>query len=199
MPDIEIIKLSGPDIKSYLEQLATLRIEVFREFPYLYDGDHAYELEYLQRYVEAKDAAVFLAIEGEKVVGASTCLPLTQEIDAIRLPMTSTDFPENAILYLGESVLLSPYRGRGIGLEFFRLREAHARDLDKAYCCFCAVDRPENHPLKPKAYRNLHAFWKKRGYSPLPGIKTQLKWKDVNQDQETSKSLMFWIKALDEA
>ena len=196
MPDIEITKLSGPEIQNYLEQLATLRIEVFREFPYLYDGDHAYELQYLQRYVEAKDAAVFLAREGEKVVGASTCLPLTQEIDAIRLPMTSTDFQEDAILYLGESVLLASYRGRGIGLEFFRLREAHARYLDKAYCCFCALDRPKNHPLRPKAYRNLHAFWKKRGYSPLAAIKTQLKWKDVNEGQETTKSLGFWIKAL---
>ena len=32
-------RVTGSDIAPHVEDLARLRIEVFREFPYLYDGD----------------------------------------------------------------------------------------------------------------------------------------------------------------
>ena len=35
---VEIKSLSGIDATPYLDDLARLRIEVFRAFPYLYDG-----------------------------------------------------------------------------------------------------------------------------------------------------------------
>ncbi|HBF93820.1 MAG TPA: GNAT family N-acetyltransferase, partial [Marinobacter adhaerens] len=40
---VSIRRLSGDQIKPYLDDLARLRIEVFRHFPYLYDGDMDYE------------------------------------------------------------------------------------------------------------------------------------------------------------
>ena len=37
--DIRIERWSGPALEQFIPELARLRIEVFRDFPYLYDGD----------------------------------------------------------------------------------------------------------------------------------------------------------------
>lgn len=196
MAGVRVKKFTGSAIEKYLEDLAALRIEVFRNFPYLYDGSQAYEQKYLSTYTQALGSAVILALEHEEVVGASTCIPLSEETDAIKDAFTNTDYPVEDIMYFGESVLKKDYRGRGIGVEFFRLREGHAHQLAKKYAAFCAVQRPDDHPAKPEDYQPLDHFWKKRGYTPLPHVKTNMRWKDMNQADESSKSLMFWIKKL---
>jgi hypothetical protein len=40
---IRIERWSGSALQQYITELARLRIEVFRDFPYLYDGDYGYE------------------------------------------------------------------------------------------------------------------------------------------------------------
>ena len=44
--------LNGPAALPYMGDLAALRIEVFREFPYLYEGTLEYEQRYLKSYAE---------------------------------------------------------------------------------------------------------------------------------------------------
>ena len=46
-------RLSGNQIASHIDDLAQLRIEIFREFPYLYQGDEDYERHYLQTYIQS--------------------------------------------------------------------------------------------------------------------------------------------------
>ena len=41
--NISVKRFSGTEAQPYLPDLARLRIEVFREFPYLYDGNLDYE------------------------------------------------------------------------------------------------------------------------------------------------------------
>jgi GNAT superfamily N-acetyltransferase len=196
MADLHLHKLSGKAIADYLEAIALLRIEVFREFPYLYDGDLDYEKEYLQTYLQSEESAAFLLFDGSKVVGASTCLPMTDEAEEVRGPFAESGYAAEHVLYLGESVLQQHYRGRGLGVEFFRLREDHACSLGKSMTAFCAVNRAEDHPLRPKAYQPLNDFWNKRGYRELTGIMARMSWLDVDRDRETEKQLQFWIKSL---
>ena len=42
--------LTGDAVAGALGDLARLRIAVFRDWPYLYDGDEGYEREYLRAY-----------------------------------------------------------------------------------------------------------------------------------------------------
>jgi GNAT superfamily N-acetyltransferase len=100
------------------------------------------------------------------------------------------------IFYCAESVLLPEYRGQGIGHRFFDLREAHARDLSREKSAFCGVVRPDDHPLRPAGYVPLDAFWRKRGYAPLPGVVAHFRWKDIDQTDETDKPLQFWMRDL---
>jgi GNAT superfamily N-acetyltransferase len=107
---------------------------------------------------------------------------------------TNIDIAE--VFYCAESVLLPAYRGQGAGHGFFDAREAHARTLGFGKSAFCSVIRPADHPLRPADYAPLDPFWRKRGYAPLPGVMAQFSWKDVDQKDETAKSLQFWCRDL---
>ena len=125
---ISMIRLSGDQINPYLDDLARLRIEVFRSFPYLYDGDMAYERKYLDTYARSPDSLFVLALDGDSVVGAATGILMDHETDEFKRPFIDEGFEPETIFYFGESVLLSDYRGQGIGVAFFDHREGHARE-----------------------------------------------------------------------
>ncbi|NBD36992.1 MAG: GNAT family N-acetyltransferase, partial [Verrucomicrobia bacterium] len=171
MPDsLQLQCLHGTQIKPFLKEIATCRIRVFRDFPYLYEGDPDYEAEYLRMYHDSPQSLVVLVRDGETVVGASTALPLEEAEEDFRKPFLEKGLEPTQYLYLGESVLLPAYRGRGLGHRFFDLREKHAQELQRPYTTFCAVLRPADHPMRPADYRPLDPFWKKRGYRAHPEL-----------------------------
>lgn len=193
---IRVERLTGGALAAALDDVARLRIEVFRAWPYLYDGDAAYEAEYLQAYRDSADAILVGAFDGARLVGAATGTPMEDHADDFAAAFAGQGIDLTDIFYCAESVLLPGYRGQGIGHRFFDLREAHARDLGRVYCAFCGVVRPGDHPLRPADYVPLDAFWRKRGYAPLPGAVAQFRWKDVDQPAETTHDLQFWMRPL---
>ena len=188
--------LFGAELEPWLGDVARLRIEVFRDFPYLYEGSLDYERHYLQTYVESDSAICVLALEGEQVVGAATGLAMRDEEPAFKQPLQAAGFEVNQMFYCAESVLLADYRGQGLYRFFFTEREAQARRLGLNLSVFCAVDRPDNHPLKPRGYRSLESTWQRYGYRPLPGVKARFPWRDVDQTEETEKVLSYYHKPL---
>jgi len=193
---MRVAALTGTELAAALDDVARLRLEVFAEWPYLYDGDLAYEARYLQTYRAAPGAILVAAFDGTRLVGASTGTPLADHAEDFAAAFTGAGLDLSQVFYCAESVLLPGYRGRGLGHRFFDLREAHARASGFSKCCFCAVIRPEDHPARPVAYRPLDSFWHARGYAPLDGVIAQFSWRDLGQGAETFKSLQFWIKDL---
>ncbi|MCC7047127.1 MAG: GNAT family N-acetyltransferase [Alphaproteobacteria bacterium] len=192
---LRIVRLRGAEIAARQDDLARLRIEVFRDWPYLYDGDREYEKAYIRTYVDAPDSVLIAAFDGERVVGASTALPMTQAMDACAEPFIAAGYDLDRIFYFGESVLLKPYRGRGVGVRFFEARESAALahpGID--ITAFCAVERPSDHPLRPKDYVPLDAFWGRRGYVKHRALVARFRWCDIDQERDTDKSLSFWLK-----
>ncbi|MEO0487566.1 MAG: GNAT family N-acetyltransferase [Pseudomonadota bacterium] len=186
--------LTGAALVAALEDLAALRIAVFRDWPYIYDGDMAYEADYLRAYTQP--GAVCVGVwDGAALVGASTGAPMAQHAAdfAEALP---DDLPVAGTFYCAESVLLPTYRGRGLGHRFFDLREAHARALGLKASVFASVVRPSDHPARPAGYRPLDGFWRARGYAPLPGAIAQFAWKDLGEAGETLKPLQLWARKL---
>jgi GNAT superfamily N-acetyltransferase len=191
---LAIETVTGARAETALPALARLRIEVFRAFPYLYDGEEAYERDYLRTYVKVPGAAIVLAKDGERIVGASTCLPLAAETENVQKPFREAGLDISRIFYFGESVLLPDYRGRGIGVAFFKAREAQAAGFKTT--CFCAVQRPAEHPLRPEDYVPLDAFWHHRGYRRRDDLFCFMSWRDIGEAAETKKKLIFWTKNL---
>ena len=152
---LEIRRLTGPALAAAIPDVAGLRISVFRAFPYLYDGDRAYEESYLARYAESPDAVLVGAYDGTRLVGASTGMPIAAHSDAFAAAFDGF-----------------------------------------AWSAFCSVIRPADHPDRPAGYRPLDAFWRSRGYAPLPGVIASFGWKDIGETEESLKPLQFWARRL---
>ena len=196
MTALRVQRFSGAALNDFLDDVARLRIEVFKDFPYLYDGTMDYERHYLQTYVRCPEAVVVVAFDQGSVVGASTGIPLSAEEENFQRPFLAAGYDPKDIFYCAESVLRKDYRGQGLGVRFFEEREAHARELgDFRYYAFCSVVRPADHPLRPPGYTPLDAFWHKRGYRKHPELVASYTWKDLDQAVETSKPLEFWLKS----
>lgn len=193
---LDVRPLSAEEAAARFDDLAGLRITVFRAFPYLYDGDMAYERDYLATYMEAPGAFIAGAFDGDALVGASTAAPLGEHKTAFAEPFAARGLDPDDFFYFGESVLLPAYRGRGAGVAFFDLREAEARRQGFAHCLFSAVIRPEDHPMRPADYVPLDDFWRKRGYRRLEGVRTGFAWKDIGETGETEKPMEYWVKSL---
>ena len=193
---IDVRVLTGEDLRDALDDVARLRITVFRAFPYLYDGDLAYERDYLRAYL-SPDAVVAVALDADgAIVGASTGAPMEDHAGDFGAAFADRPEPLDQIFYCAESVLLPEYRGTGIGHAFFDAREDHARRIGRRYAAFCSVIRPADHPERPADYRPLDGFWRKRGYAPLPGVIARFGWKDLGEAEASEKALQFWMRAL---
>ena len=191
----QLFEVRGPELEPWIDTLGGLRIAIFREFPYLYEGDLKYEREYLRGYLNCpRSLVVFAQDAAGRTIGATTCMPMADESEGFRGPFERAGVPTDDVLYLGESIVLPEFRGGGLGGEFFARREAHARRLGLRTTAFCAVDRPADHPARPAAHRPLDDFWTRQGYRRRPELQAVFPWKEVGEEQESPKTLTFWTK-----
>jgi GNAT superfamily N-acetyltransferase len=192
---------AGSGLREVVGHVALLRIAVFRDWPYLYDGTLDYEQRYLDTFAQADDAVIVVARDGDRVIGAATGSPLLQHAAKFSSLFAARGLDPRRIFYCGESVLLPEYRGKGLGHAFFDHREAHARSLridgePYTHSAFCGVVRPDTHPSRPAGYRPLDGFWTKRGYQRIDGMIGHFEWLDIGEAHETEKPMQFWIRPL---
>lgn len=194
--DFKIQRFSGPDVKKYIHELAALRIKIFRDYPYLYQGDLEYEEKYLKTYTDCPASVLILVFAGKKVVGASSAIPLKFETPGIQKPFLNANYPIDTIFYFGESVLLHECRGHKIGEHFFSEREAAAKEQGYSITAFCAVKRPPNDARRPPDFHPLDPFWQRMGYTRHDDLIGHISWTEIGAEKETDKPMTFWLKTL---
>ncbi len=193
---IRVEVLTGDRLIAALPDVARLRIGVFRDYPYLYDGDTGYEEEYLRTYAVSDGAILAAALDEDEIVGAATGMPLHHHAEEFGAALSGSGLPLETVFYCAESVLLPEYRGRGLGHAFFDTREGHARELGMTHAAFCSVMREAGHPGRDAGYRPLDAFWSGRGYAPVPGAIARFEWKEVGMPGPVMHDLQFWAREL---
>jgi GNAT superfamily N-acetyltransferase len=193
---VSVRRLEAGEFAKHFDALASLRITVFRDWPYLYEGDIAYERAYLSAYMETPGAVIIGAFDGKRLVGASTAAPLTDHHGEFAQPLQDWGLDPDDYFYFGESVLLKAWRGTGIGVRFFEEREQAALQQRFTTTVFSSVVRPATHPARPADYQPLDGFWSRRGYERLPGLVAHYAWRDIGDAEETPKPMEFWRRHL---
>lgn len=193
---LQLETVTGEGIRNALGPVARLRIAVFREWPYLYAGDPAYEERYLEAFSRAPGAAVVLARAAGRIVGAATALPLAEADPVFGDAFRRAGSPVEDVCYFGESVLETVWRGQGIGRRFFELRERHTAAMGLAVTSFCAVVRDDDDPRRPPDHRALDPFWRRLGYAPDPALHCELAWQEAGATEETAHRMQFWRRDL---
>lgn len=194
--NLTITEIEGTALAPWIDALGGLRMRVFREFPYLYEGTLEYERDYLRVYqASSRSRIVLVTDKAGLLVGATTCIPLAEESAEFRKSFINSGYEVGRFLYFGESIVLPEWRGLGLGKEFFIRREEHAHRLGLDMTTFCAVDRPAQHPLRPAGYRPLDGFWTSRGYQKQAGLKVEFSWKEIGEEEDSPKTLTFWTKS----
>jgi len=193
-PPLRIERLAGPGLQALLPDLARLRIEVFRGWPYLYDGDPEAEARHLAEFAASPGATMVVARNGDLAVGAATCQPMTEAAAAVQAPFRAAGMDLSRLCYFGESVLSRIWRGQGVGVAFFAERLAAAREAGLTTAAFCAVRRDPADPRRPADHTPLDAFWRKRGFAPAPGLAVAMSWREVGAEAEVPQRLDVWLR-----
>lgn len=190
-----MLKLNGPEAQQFLRPLAELRLSVFWDYPYLYEGNLEYEEKYLATYFNCNESFILLLRDEGRIVGATTAIIAEAEEENFKKAFIEKQLNPLEGVYFGESLLLPQYRGQGLGKIFFQERERFAKNLNRHWVAFCSVVR-ENHPLCPSQYQGHESMWSYLGYSPIEGMTTYYEWKDRDQIQSTQKLMQYWLKKL---
>lgn len=179
----------------FIDDVARLRIETFREFPYLYEGNLTYEKSYLEKFCRAKNSLIVIAFDNKKVIGALTGLPLSEEESEIQEPWIEKGFDLSTIYYFNEALIEANYRNSGLGSKLFEIAEDWANKHFEQFS-LASVLRADDHPSKPKNYQGLDGFWNKLGYQKQKDLICNLEWKEIGENTETKKSMIFWKKQI---
>lgn len=188
--------LTGFAIESCLDDLATLRINIFREFPYLYDGVREDELKYLRLYMDTPDAFVISVKDAGIMVGAATGVPLRYEQDSLITPFKGTSYSIEELFYVGELLFYPKYRACGLGIRLLeQIEEQVCRLGNYRYLTCATVVRPGHHVLCPESHIKIDRFLDRTGFVLLPGVTTSFAWKEVDGNYY-DHPMQFWIKEL---
>lgn len=194
--DFQLLFAHGPQARLFVDEIAKLRITIFREYPYLYAGTLSYERQYLDAYIQSERSLFIIVKCGSLVVGAATGLPLSDAEESIRKPLQNFGLDPDEIFYSGETLLLPAFRDQGIGKHIMPKMEQYAQQLGAKRICFFTVVRPPQHPLRPVNYREPDAMWQALGCNKVHGLTTTYRWRDIDQATESDHLMQYWLKDL---
>ena len=171
-----------------------MRLTIFREYPYLYEGILEDELSYVSHYAE--HGMVLIAQDGEKVIGAVTGMSLGLEEEYFQKPFKTAGLDPHQYFYIGELLLQSPYRGKRLGSQLLQqIEQEICKTGQYRYLCCATVVRPANHPLRPETFFPIEPFCQRHGYGLLDRVTVQIPWQQTDGTRPLN-TLQFWVKQL---
>lgn len=198
---MKIVVIEGQDLSPFLEKIAALRVSVFHEYPYLYEGTIEFEInKVLPMYLRSVNSIFVIALKEDQVVGAATGIPLTDMEAMYQQPFKENNISMKGIFCLGDLMVVKKMRGKGIGSKMYKIFEEHVRkkNVYKKIALY-EIQRDKKDPKQQKNYHSLDNFWKSYGFVKHPEIHFQIPWKEVGDDKEKVHHLIFWLKDLSDS
>lgn len=196
-------QLSGSNIHKYLTEVATFRIKYFRDFPYFYDGNLDYEMNYLKGYTE-DEKSILIIIRNSKndIIAVSTGVPLITTSDI--LSKAETVFSQSGLnpkdfYYYGEVILDYSVRSKGLTRLIYNEQELHARKFGFSSITIATVIRDPTDPRNVDRVASSDLVWKKLGFTQT-NIEFNYNWPTLQIDGKTvdcENKMIFWAKYLE--
>ena len=190
---MEIEAIWGKQFRSYASAVTSMRLSIFREWPYFYAGDEKVEADYSRLYAESSNSLLIIGRENGKIIGVTTGLPL-EELD----PFYLTPFQKRSVhsfFYLGEILLLKEFRGRGLGLQMHAAFESEVRKqarYNKIYILRILCDPKD--PRKPKEDPDLDRFWHRLGYIERADLNLEIEYQEIGRDSPSLHLFQYSFK-----
>lgn len=190
--------LTGKQLHKILPFIATQRIVLFYEYPYLYEGNYEQEMAYLTWFAQLPYSAVVVAYVDEEPVGFISGTALIDFDEhfkgTVQLFKTAGLQPKN-YYYIAEVMVLPEHRGHQLSDQLFDYLEKYAEQ--QGYTAVCGVtESHEQHPLKPTDYISLEPLWQRLGYKKSDLV-INFSWLTRQVDgssREAEHLLRFWLK-----
>src|SRR5260221_9970375 len=137
--------LTGKQIIPVIPEVAKLRIKMFREFPYLYEGDikyKDYEEKYLASYVETPHALLVILKDRNRIGGVATALPFTNTGELFAEPLQkfrAQGLNPKDYFYVGDVIVLPEYQGNRFSTISVEKIENLAREWGYQQACLMTV------------------------------------------------------------
>jgi GNAT superfamily N-acetyltransferase len=189
--------LRGQELLSNIPEFAKLRLTIFREYPYLYEGDPALEKSYLSLFASSSDAFFIVAKIKNQVVGAISGLPLDVAQKEIRDVFHQSAIETGEYYALCEIIVLKEHRNKKIGSVLYKEFENQLLKM-KRYkkVVLWQIVRAQGDLKRPNDYFSLDNFWCKKGFIKHPEFICYIHWKEISDKEESSHRFEFWIKEL---
>ena len=191
----------GQDSTDYIDTISKLRVDVFKEYPYLYEGELCYEKNYMLGYTTDKQAMIAIARVDGKLAGVSTGIPLISNseivVDAKKV-FLQEKIEIGDYYYYGEVIVLPEYRGRGLTTKLYAAQNELIKSWGFKHVCILTVVREIDHPLKPVDYKSPEKMWEHLGFFRNKLI-TDYHWPTIQADKsvkDIKNTLEFWTKQL---
>ncbi|MDH5302038.1 MAG: N-acetyltransferase [Gammaproteobacteria bacterium] len=183
--------IRGADIAKHIEALGQFRIDIFREYPYLYAGDMKYERDYLTRYAQCEHSILLLESDEHGIKAACTAMPLSAETEEFRAPFSPAE--QLLYFYIGELMVRSDARGQRLGSQLLAQMIQLIEASDYQHLCLYTVERAPDHPARPDNYHAPDTLWQKFGFR-RNGKQVSFAWKDIGDVASSHKPMNVWTR-----
>lgn len=195
---------TGSDGSRFIELsdiVARLRLDFFKEFPYLYRGDIESEKKYLEAYLADERSMIVVAKIDNELAGVFTGLPLVSNAEIVSdvkdLVVKNGDNPAD-YYYYGDILILPKYRQLGLTRKMFAAQDKMAQLWKYKYVCALTVVRSASHPLAPASYKSYDKIWNHLGLLKT-GMRITHHWPTIQPDGsviDTNNEMEFLSKSL---
>lgn len=196
--ELEIALHRGDALGAWIDRTARMRLEVFSGWPYLYEGTLEIERKYFEAFQGRSGAVVVEARLDGEFAGLATAIAFERDLYILSRSkeiFRAAGEDPGAFFYLGELLVEPRCRGRGIGRALLEEVRAEGRSQGLSRCCLMAVERPLDHPSRPRDFREPVPLWVEAGFRRLAGTAlfpypTRLPGGDV---ADLPNPMRFWV------
>lgn len=196
--------LTGKQIIPVIPEVAKLRIKMFREFPYLYEGGikyKEYEEKYLTSFIETSHALLVTLKDGNTIGGVATALPFIsagEHFVEVLQKFREQGLNPKDYFYIGDVIVLPEYQGQRFSVISVEKIENLARQWGYKHACLMTVMRDKNDPRRPKNYKDTDGIWAHLGYEKIDIIMNSV-YPTIQANgnvKEVPNPMRFWVKKL---